>query len=130
MLYEALSLTLVALLWGGTNPLIKRNSKDIVKVKADSVILQFILELKYLATNVKYLLPMALNQLGSVIYFLTLQHVDLTLSVPVANSLTFVFTAVSGWILGEQLPNRKTIAGIISILCGTLLCCLDKYVNQ
>jgi hypothetical protein len=57
----------------------------------------------------QYLVPMALNQSGSVIYFLTLQSADLSLSVPVANSLTFVFTAISGWILGEQLPKRSKI---------------------
>lgn len=47
------SLVFVALLWGGTNPLIKRNSKEIVEIEANSKILQFMLELKYLATNVK-----------------------------------------------------------------------------
>jgi drug/metabolite transporter (DMT)-like permease len=99
----------VAMLWGGTNPLIKRNSKDITKIKADSWVKQFFLEIKYLLTNTKYLVPMALNQSGSVIYFLTLQSADLSLSVPVANSLTFVFTAISGWILGEQLPKRSKI---------------------
>ncbi|XP_018580296.1 transmembrane protein 234 homolog [Anoplophora glabripennis] len=130
MLKEGLSLMFVALLWGGTNPLIKKNSKEILNVKADSRILQFILELKYLATNVRYLIPMALNQLGSVLYFLTLKNVDLTLSVPVANSLTFVFTALSGWILGEQLPRKNAIFGILLILVGTVLCCIDKYVNK
>lgn len=52
---------------------------------------------------------MALNQMGSVLYFLTLQRADLSLSVPVANSLTFVFTALSGYILGEQPPKKSKI---------------------
>lgn len=52
---------------------------------------------------------MAVNQLGSVLYFITLKNVDLTLSVPVANSLTFVFTAVVGWVLGEQLPKKSNV---------------------
>jgi uncharacterized membrane protein len=89
---------------------------------------------------------MALNQSGSVIYFLTLQSADLSLAVPVANSLTFVFTAISGWILGEQLPKRSknlsrfittntrlladTILGVILILAGTTLCCYDNYLNK
>ncbi|KAJ3628977.1 hypothetical protein MTP99_013406 [Tenebrio molitor] len=118
------------MLWGGTNPLIKRNSKDITKIKADSWVKQFLLEIKYLLTNTKYLVPMALNQSGSVIYFLTLQSADLSLAVPVANSLTFVFTAISGWILGEQLPKRNTILGVILILAGTTLCCYDNYLNK
>lgn len=50
---------------------------------------------------------MGLNQLGSIIYIIVLQNIDLTISVPVANSLTFVFTAISGWILGEKLPRKS-----------------------
>ncbi|XP_031347644.1 transmembrane protein 234 homolog isoform X2 [Photinus pyralis] len=108
MIYEIASLLTVAALWGCTNPLIKRGSKDIVKVKADNCIAQFFLELKYLFTNYKYLLPMGLNQLGSVLYFVLLQSLDLSLMVPVANSLTFVFTAITGKYLGEQSAGQKT----------------------
>ena len=32
---------------------------------------------------------------------------DLTLAVPVANSLTFVATALCGWAVGEEVPNRS-----------------------
>lgn len=32
---------------------------------------------------------------------------DLTLAVPVANSLTFVTTALCGWAVGEDAPNRS-----------------------
>jgi hypothetical protein len=32
---------------------------------------------------------------------------DLTLAVPVANSLTFVATAVCGWAVGEEPPHRS-----------------------
>ncbi|KAJ8919826.1 hypothetical protein NQ315_006355 [Exocentrus adspersus] len=127
MLHETVSLVLVALLWGATNPFIKRNSKEIVKIKAESKVCQFLLELKYLATNVNYLLPMAVNQLGSVLYFLTLQDVDLTICVPVTNSLTFVFTAICGWILGEELPDKRTVLGIVLVILGTALCCMDRY---
>ncbi|XP_074038534.1 transmembrane protein 234 homolog [Leptinotarsa decemlineata] len=127
MISQILKLIVVGLLWGATNPVIKRKSKDIQKVKADSKLIQFILELKYLATNIQYLIPMAFNQLGSVLYFITLQEADLTLSVPLANSLTFVFTAVSGWIMGEEIPKKSTIFGVFLVILGTLLCCVDKY---
>lgn len=45
------SLVFVGLLWGGTNPLIKKNSKDIVNVKGNSKLGKFLLEIKYLVTN-------------------------------------------------------------------------------
>lgn len=57
--------------------------------------------------NFQYVIPMGLNQFGSIVYLIALQNIDLTISVPVANSLTFVFTAISGWILGERLPRKS-----------------------
>lgn len=55
----------------------------------------------------QFLIPFVLNQLGSVLYFVTLQSVDLSLVVPVANSLTFIFTAVTGTFLGEAQPSKS-----------------------
>lgn len=43
----------MAILWGATNPLIKTGTTDIVRVKSDSKVKQFLLELKYLITNYK-----------------------------------------------------------------------------
>lgn len=50
---------------------------------------------------------MALNQMGSVLFFIALQNMELSLSVPVANSLTFVSTAVTGWLIGESVPSKS-----------------------
>lgn len=55
----------------------------------------------------QYLLPFLLNQCGSVLYFLTLQDTDISLAVPVSNSLTFVFTAMTGWFLGEAKVHKS-----------------------
>lgn len=46
-------LILVAALWGCTNPLLKKNTREIVKIKAKSPIVRFLLELRYLLTNYK-----------------------------------------------------------------------------
>lgn len=62
---------------------------------------------------------MALNQLGSVVYFLTLPNVDLSLAVPVANSLTFVFTGLCGWLLGEKPASKRKV--LIQLLHSYLL---------
>lgn len=56
---------------------------------------------------------MGLNQLGSVVYFFVLQRVDISLAVPVTNSLTFVFTALMGWFLNERMPNKGMQVKII-----------------
>lgn len=44
-------LILVGVLWGATNPLIKKGSDDIVKVKASNKLKQFLLEAKFVFTN-------------------------------------------------------------------------------
>ncbi|KAH0948292.1 hypothetical protein HN011_012282 [Eciton burchellii] len=119
-------LCLVAILWGVTNPFIKRGARGLEGVEASSASRQFIKELAFLVTNPEYILPFVLNQCGSVLYFLTLQNTDISLAVPVSNSLTFVFTAITGWFLGEEKAHRNTYLGMILVLCGTTLCCWDK----
>ncbi|CAG9862800.1 unnamed protein product [Phyllotreta striolata] len=127
MFLQILSLLGTGILWGTTNPLIKKNSKDILKVKGNSRIAQFALEIKYLATNLQYLFPMLINQLGSVLYYLTLTNADITLAVPVANSLAFVFTAISGWFIEKEFPKIRSILGAVLVISGTVLCCIGKY---
>ena len=53
ILGTAISLVIVAGLWGATNPFIKRGSKGIEKVKSSSAVGQFFAELWFLATNWK-----------------------------------------------------------------------------
>ncbi|RLU26945.1 hypothetical protein DMN91_000744 [Ooceraea biroi] len=119
-------LCLVAVLWGATNPFIKRGARGLEDVKASSASRRLIKELVFLVTKLEYILPFILNQCGSVLYFLTLQSTDISLAVPVSNSLTFVFTAITGWFLGEEKVHRNTYLGMILVLCGTTLCCWDK----
>ncbi|XP_012230661.2 transmembrane protein 234 homolog [Linepithema humile] len=119
-------LFLVAIFWGVTNPFIKRGARGLENVKATSAYGQFIKEFIFLITNLKYLVPFIVNQCGSVLYFLILQNTDISLAVPVSNSLTFVFTAITGWFLGEEKVHRNTYLGMILVLCGTTLCCWDK----
>ncbi|XP_071644892.1 transmembrane protein 234 homolog isoform X2 [Temnothorax longispinosus] len=107
----------------------KKGALGLEDVKATSFYGQFVKEIAFLITNLKYLLPFLVNQCGSVLYFLTLQSTDLSLAVPVSNSLTFVFTAITGWFLGEEKVHRNTYLGMMLILCGTTLCCWDK-VNK
>ncbi|CAD1473483.1 unnamed protein product, partial [Heterotrigona itama] len=92
-------LTVVAFLWGVTNPFIKKGAKGLENVKSSSNFGQFFKELAFLVTNLKYIIPFIINQSGSVLYFLTLSKADISLAVPVTNSLTFVITAMTGWIL-------------------------------
>ncbi|XP_076296082.1 transmembrane protein 234 homolog [Lasioglossum baleicum] len=119
----------VALLWGGTNPYIKKGAEGLENVKATSKIGQFFNELAFLVTKMKYIVPFVINQCGSVLYFLMLGGTDISLAVPVTNSLTFVVTAITGSMLGEEKIHKNTYIGMTLILVGTMLCCWDK-VNE
>ncbi|KAJ8385544.1 hypothetical protein AAFF_G00184980 [Aldrovandia affinis] len=83
-------------------------------------------ELKFLFLNVKYLLPFLLNQSGSLVYYLTLATTDLSLAVPVANSLTFLFTILTGKLLGEDIGGKGAVLGMCLTTLGVTLCVISS----
>lgn len=124
--YHYASLVLVGFLWGATNPLIKRGTTGIRSIQASNLIRKFLLEIKYLATEWRYVLPFLLNQCGSVLYVFTLQSTELSMAVPIANSCTFIFTALVSMLLGERMPNKDSFIGIFLISSGILTCIYAK----
>ncbi|XP_070556000.1 transmembrane protein 234 homolog [Ptychodera flava] len=126
MIYNAVWLTVVAFLWGATNPLIKQGSAGIDKIQKSNAVLQFVAEITFLATNWKYIVPFLINQSGSLVYYLTLASADLSLAVPITNSLTFIFTTLTGKILGEKIGNKETYIGMVFVVAGVSLCVMDK----
>lgn len=70
---QVLALVLVAALWGGTQPLLKRaSSSRLQQVREPTWVRQLLQETKTLFSNAEYLLPFLLNQCGSLLYYLTL----------------------------------------------------------
>jgi drug/metabolite transporter (DMT)-like permease len=118
-------LVLVAALWGSTNPLMKQGASGIDSIPKHNRFLQPLYELIFLLLNWRYMLPFTLNQCGSVLYYVTLASVDLSLAVPVANSLTFIFTAFASRLMGEHIPGR-TFAGMLFVVAGVTLCVFSK----
>lgn len=51
LFYFLVSLVAVAVLWGATNPFIRRGSQGVEKIKANGKIIQILLELKFLITT-------------------------------------------------------------------------------
>lgn len=142
----------VSVLWGSTNPLIKKFTTKIDRGASGTSVDKLLNEIKYLLGNWKYLILFLINQSGSVLYYLTLQNGDLSLIVPVTNTLTLVFTGTVGIFLGEEKPDiskyqrsiqweclskyvqliasgvcvLETLGGIGLILVGITLCILEK----
>ncbi|XP_059805132.1 transmembrane protein 234 [Hypanus sabinus] len=119
---EAFCLILVAVLWGATNPFLKKGTEGIEKVKCGNAVAQLFAEMKFLIFNYKYMIPFLLNQSGSVLYYFTLASTDLSLAVLMSNALTFLFTLITGKLLGEDIGGKQEIAGMLLTLMGITLC--------
>ncbi|KAM8787906.1 transmembrane protein 234 isoform 3-T3 [Rhynchonycteris naso] len=78
--------------------------------------------MKTLFLNIEYLIPFFFNQCGSLLYYLTLASTDLTLAVPISNSLSIIFTLIVGKVLGEDIGGKRTFAGMVLTMAGITLC--------
>ncbi|TDH68290.1 hypothetical protein CCR75_003247 [Bremia lactucae] len=143
-----LSFLFVGALWGCTNPFIKRGSNNkCIYTRKDNSIGEYVKLVVGLVRNWQFMLPFALNQSGSIFYVyllgsagtfpLTLNGegntglrlnfflvaIDISNAVPICNSLTFVFTAITSRLLGEK-PQRSvsTYTGVVLILLGVAIC--------
>ncbi|MBN3305216.1 TM234 protein, partial [Amia calva] len=123
---EVLCLCAVAALWGGTNPFLKKGTEGIERVEKGNIALQVIAEIKFLFLNIKYLVPFLFNQSGSLVYYLTLARTDLSLAVPVTNSLTFLFTLLTGRLLGEEIGGKNAVLGMCLTMLGVTLCVVSS----
>ncbi|XP_016857305.1 transmembrane protein 234 isoform X3 [Pan paniscus] len=126
---QVLALVLVAALWGGTQPLLKRASAGLQRVHEPTWAQQLLQEMKTLFLNTEYLMPFLLNQCGSLLYYLTLASTDLTLAVPICNSLAIIFTLIVGKALGEDIGGKRAVAGMVLTVIGISLCITSSEVE-
>ena len=126
--FQMLNVAAVCILWGCTNPFLRRGSlsnndatkKDSTSISTKSAILKWFLSLW---TNWQFMLPFVLNQIGSACYAVLLGQIDLTLALPLCNSLAFVLTAITGYFLGEKVKSPWLLClGTLLVLSGTALC--------
>ncbi|NXX52185.1 TM234 protein, partial [Scopus umbretta] len=68
------------------------------------------------------MVPFLLNQGGSLLFYLTLASTDLSLAVPLCNSLALIVTLVTGRILGEDVGGKRAVAGMLLTVLGVTLC--------
>ncbi|KAH6576411.1 hypothetical protein BASA60_004522 [Batrachochytrium salamandrivorans] len=115
-------LFIVAVCWGFTNPFIKSGSKGLEEVSrahADSPWWQRqTAEIWFLGTRWQYVLPLAVNLCGSTVYYYTLGDADLSLAVPITNSLTLALTALAGIALGESFGSWQSSRDSLSFVFG------------
>nr|XP_019940197.1 PREDICTED: transmembrane protein 234 [Paralichthys olivaceus] len=127
---DLLSLLLVSVLWGCTNPFLKRGTAGIEDVRGSGRLTQLLAEVKFLFLNTKYLVPFLLNQCGSLVYYYTLSTSELSLVVPVANSLTFLCTLLTGKLLGEEFGGKQGVAGMFLTMAGITMCVISSIEDK
>jgi hypothetical protein len=114
ILQWTLSFLLVGAAWGLTTPFIRRGalSSPSTSLSPSSskhgFIRRKIIEAAYtvwdLLRRPAYSIPLLINLTGSVWFFVLVGKAELSLTVPITNSLAFLFT-----VLGEWLADRKVI---------------------
>ena len=74
---------------------------------------------------------LAVNWLGSAVFYVALARGDLAVVGPCTNALGLGFTALAGRALGERggPGGLRAAAGTALVMAGVLLCCWDAEVR-
>ncbi|KAL2758115.1 hypothetical protein ACRALDRAFT_1061347 [Sodiomyces alcalophilus JCM 7366] len=130
---------LVGLAWGLTTPFIRRAAKDHRPpprpfLDSDAVQRSWLKRRLYgaffavidLLRNPRYAVPLLINLTGSVWFFLLIGQAELSLTVPIVNTLAFIFTVIGDWWVEKKVISRETAIGMVLSLCGIALCVQSK----
>ena len=129
LIYSASTCILVGLVWGATNPFVKRGALAVEEKKKARARSQLPpssgwLEgevLPYLTTP-SFLLPHLLNQSGSVLFVLLLGGADISVAVPLVNAASLAANAAADALLGERYALRCVLPGLALVALGLALC--------
>ena len=69
-----------------------------------------------------YAIPLVINLTGSVWFFLLVGQAELSLTVPITNSLAFLFTVLGEWWAEGKVISRG-MCGCLFLFLFLLLCC-------
>ncbi|KAG5953325.1 hypothetical protein E4U53_006060 [Claviceps sorghi] len=134
-----LSFLLVGLAWGLTTPFIRRAAKTHhppphALLETDRVKNHALRRRLYgalfaaldLLRNPRYAVPLLLNLTGSLWFFLLIGQAELSLTVPIVNTMAFLFTVLGEWYVEGKVISRDTAVGMVFSLAGIALCVQSK----
>ncbi|EED18868.1 integral membrane protein [Talaromyces stipitatus ATCC 10500] len=144
-----LSFVLVGIAWGFTTPFIRRAAVDFNKRQEDTNqssadddsqlqqqrrgmldIKKKAIALFWTVANLlrtpAYAIPLVVNLTGSVWFFLLVGKHELSLTVPISNSMAFLFTVLGEWYVERKVIARETWLGMFLVLGGIALCVQSK----
>ena len=119
---------IVGICWGVTNPFIKRATMTKAIENGDAnkgAAVSHIATLRHFCVEPRIFLPFLVNQSGSIVYYLLLSKEPISKAAPICNALTFILTAITGYIfLKEEIRSPMLlILGSFLVLFGIYLCC-------
>jgi drug/metabolite transporter (DMT)-like permease len=130
---------LVGLAWGLTTPFIRRAARTHAPaphavLDSPAVRQSWLRTRAYgaffavvdLLSNPRYAVPLLLNLTGSVWFFLLIGQAELSLTVPIVNTLAFLFTVIGEWWVENKVISRNTGMGMALSLAGIALCVHSK----
>ncbi|KAI5462630.1 hypothetical protein BGZ63DRAFT_403838 [Mariannaea sp. PMI_226] len=134
-----LSFILVGIAWGFTTPFIRRAARshnppahpllDSPSVKSSwlrTKLYGAFFAVVDLLSNPRYAIPLVLNLTGSVWFFLLIGQAELSLTVPIVNTMAFLFTVLGDWYVDGKVISRETGIGMGLMLAGIALCVQSK----
>lgn len=99
----------VGIVWGATNVLMKRGSAGINDLPAaKSGLHRLFQDLLFLLSRPLYVASFLGNMCGSVLFYYTLSHGDVSLVGPIVNALTFIFTTAFGAVFEKEHVSLGT----------------------
>ncbi|KAK4104466.1 hypothetical protein N658DRAFT_492566 [Parathielavia hyrcaniae] len=136
-----LSFLLVGLAWGLTTPFIRAAARDHRPpphpvLASESVrrspwkrrVLGALFAVADLLRNPRYAVPLVLNLTGSVWFFLLVGKAELSLTVPIVNTVAFLFTVIGEWWVEGKVISRDTMLGMVLSVAGIAVCVHSKNV--
>ncbi|KAF7506498.1 hypothetical protein GJ744_011748 [Endocarpon pusillum] len=132
-----LSFLIVGLCWGFTTPFIRRAALTYTTPTHPSItdpdrswltrqLAKAFFTILGLLKSPGYAIPLLCNLTGSVWFFLLVGKAELSLTVPITNSLAFLFTVLGDWYVDGKIISKDTWLGM-GLVCGGIgLCVLSK----
>ena len=94
---------LVGAVWGITNALMKIVDSTYTNSVGEKNLFNFF---SNLLSNWRWVLAFLFNQIGSLLFYVTLKDADLSLAVPVCQVTTLLFTILGSFLFGERFTGN------------------------